>query len=360
MSDHVSDSSDLRTILTDSVEGLLADLVTRELLAAAETGTWPADLWRKIEDQGLTLALVGEAGGGVAAGWHDVYPVVRAAGRHAAPVPLAETIVAAFLLDRAGLKVPEGPLTIAVPRAGESLQLRRNGSRWQLSGVASRVPWGIRCRHAVVVSRDPEGVRVALVDTGKAQAEAGQNIAREPRDTLRFAAAEPDAVGDAESNISADAPLFLGAMVRAAQIAGGLDKILETTVEYAGTRVQFGRPIGKYQAIQFQLAAAAGQSAASGLAAEVAFRAAGLQDDARFEIACAKARASEAAQMGTSVGHQTHGAIAFTYDHTLHFSTKRVWSWRAEYGSAGYWQRWIGDLFTSPGAPPLWSYLTAR
>ena len=64
--------------------------------------------------------------------------------------------------------------------------------------------------------------------------------------------------------------------------------------------------------------------------------------------------------MGTSVGHQTHGAIAFTYDHTLHFSTKRVWSWRAEYGSAGYWQQWIGDLFAAPGAPPLWGYLTAR
>ena len=356
----MSDTSDLRSILTDSVEGLLADLVTREVLAAAETGTWPADLWRKIEDQGLTLPLVGEAGGGVAAGWHDVYPVIRAAGRHAAPVPLAETIVAAFLLDRAGLKVPEGPLTIAVPRAGEALQLRRNGTKWQLSGIASRVPWGIRCRHAVVVSRDAEGVRVALVDTGKAQAEAGQNIAREPRDTLRFGNVEPDAVGEADGAIAADTPLFLGAMVRAAQIAGGLDKILDTTIDYAGTRVQFGRPIGKYQAIQFQLAAAAGQSAASGLAAEVAFRAAEQQSDPRFEIACAKARASEAAQMGTSVGHQTHGAIAFTYDHTLHFSTKRVWSWRAEYGSAGYWQQWIGDLFASPGAPPLWGYLTAR
>lgn len=359
MSDQMTDHGDLRSILTDSVEGLLADLVTKEVLVAAENGTWPADLWQKIEDQGLTLPLVSEAGGGVAASWHDVFPVIRAAGRHAAPVPLAETIVAAYLLDRAGLKVPEGPLTIAVPRQGEALQLSRNGTKWQVNGVASRVPWGIRCRHVVMVGRDPEGVRVALLDTGKAQAEAGQNIAREPRDTLRFANVEPAAVGVADG-VDADAPLFLGAMVRAAQLAGGLDKILDTTIEYAGTRVQFGRPIGKYQAIQFQLAAAAGQSAASGLAAELAFRAAAVQGDPRFEIACAKARTSEAAHMCTSVGHQTHGAIAFTYDHTLHFATKRVWSWRSEYGSAGYWQQWIGDLFTAPNAPALWDFLTAR
>ena len=49
MSDQMSDHGDLRSILTDSVEGLLADLVTKEVLAAAETGTWPADLWRKTE-----------------------------------------------------------------------------------------------------------------------------------------------------------------------------------------------------------------------------------------------------------------------------------------------------------------------
>jgi acyl-CoA dehydrogenase len=356
----MSDTSDLRGILTDSVEGLLSDLVTREILAAAETGTWPADLWSKIEDQGLTLPLVGEAGGGVGAGWHDVYPVIRAAGRHAAPVPLAETILAAFLLDRAGLKLPEGPITIAVPKAGEEIRIRRIDGKWQVSGQASGVPWGRRCRHVVVVAADAEGTRVALVDTGRCTVEPGANIAREPRDMLRFPGIEPAAVGAGAAGIGADTPLFLGAMVRSAQMAGALDKILDTTIDYAGTRVQFGKPIGKYQAIQFQLGGAAGQAAAAGLAAEVAFRAAERQADPRFEIACAKARTSEAAHSTTSVGHQTHGAIAFTYDHTLHFSTKRVWSWRSEYGSAGYWQRWIGDLFAAPGGPSLWGYVTTR
>lgn len=356
----MSDMNDLRTILTDSVEGVLSELVTRDALVAAETGTWPAAIWAKLEEQGMTLPMVGEAGGGIGAGWLDVYPIFRAAGRHGAPVPLAETIIAAFLLDRSGLNVPEGPLTIAVPQRGEHLSLRKNGGEWRASGAVARVPWGKQCRHVVILATDAEGPRVALVETAKLGITPGLNIAREPRDSLVFADVAVAASAPAGKGIGPETPLFLGAMARAAQLGGALDTILSTTVEYANTRTQFGRQIGKYQAIQFQLAGFAGQAAASGLAAEVAFRAADRHADPRFEIACAKARTSEAAHAGTSVGHQTHGAIAFTYDHGLHFSTKRAWSWRAEFGTVGHWQRWIGDYFAGPDAPPLWSFVTGR
>jgi len=222
------------------------------------------------------------------------------------------------------------------------------------------VPWGKACRHVVILATDAEGPRVALVETAKLGIAQGLNIAREPRDSLTFADVPVAASAPAGEGIGAETALFLGAMARSAQLAGALDQILATTVEYANTRTQFGRQIGKYQAIQFQLAGFAGQAAASGLAAEVAFRAADRQADPRFEIACAKARTSEAAHTATSVGHQTHGAIAFTYDHGLHFTTKRAWSWRAEFGTVGHWQNWIGDFFGGPGAPPLWSFVTGR
>jgi acyl-CoA dehydrogenase len=117
--------SELRTLLADTVTRLFTDLVTKEALEAAEQGAWPDRLWQALEEGGLTLSLVPEAAGGAGGTWADAYVVVRAAGRHAAPVPLAETIVAGWLLAGAGLPVPLGPLTLAPVRTDDRLRLSR-------------------------------------------------------------------------------------------------------------------------------------------------------------------------------------------------------------------------------------------
>src|SRR5207248_11654493 len=110
----------------------------------------------------------------------------RGAGRHTAPVPLAETIIAGALLSRAGLEVPLGPLTLAPVRRSESLTLARKGGAVTVSGTATRVPWGRKAGHVVTIA-DVAGLpTVALVATGNAQITEDKNLALEPRDTLTF------------------------------------------------------------------------------------------------------------------------------------------------------------------------------
>jgi acyl-CoA dehydrogenase len=142
-------------------------------------------------------------------------------------------------------------------------------------------------------------------------------------------------------------------------MAGALDSCLEQAVRYATERKQFGRPIGSFQVIQQNLAVLAGHVAASGIAAESAFRAAD-RGDARFEVAVAKIRVGEAAGVGAGIAHQAHGAIGFTYEHSLHFATRRLWSWRAEFGSESAWARELGQAVAARGADALWTDLTAR
>ncbi len=349
--------SELGTLLAPTVTRLFTDLVTKELIESAEKGAWPDKLWRALEEGGLTLPLVAEAGGGAGGMWVDAHVVVRAAGKHNAPVPLPETIVAGWLLAQAGLEVPLGPLTLAPVREGERLILARTGGSWHLSGTVSGVPWGAAAGHVVVVAEGDGAPMVALVRQGAGRATADRNLALEPRDTLVFDGATVVAAGSAGDHISADGVLVYGAMLRAAQMAGALESLLEQSVRYATERKQFGRPIGNFQAIQHNLAIVAGHVAAAGIAAENAFRAADRGTPV-FEVAVAKVRTGEAAGIGAGLAHQAHGAIGFTYEHSLHFSTRRLWSWRAEFGSESRWAARLGQQVAARGAERLWMDLT--
>ena len=356
--------SELGTLLSGTITRLFNDLVTKELIESAEKGTWPDKLWSALEEGGLTLPLVPEARGGAGGDWRDAHTVVRAAGKHAAPVPLAETIVASWLLGQAGLDVPTGPLTIAPVHRDERLRLERAGGVWRLSGTASRVPWGAAAAHVVVVAEGGDGTpkaegrtMVALVPKGMGRVTPDRNLALEPRDTLAFEGAQVAAA--APARIAPDAAVLYGAMVRAAQMAGALESLLEQSVRYATERKQFGRPIGNFQAIQHNLALLAGHSAAAGIAAEQAFVVAD-RGEPRLAVAAAKVRAGEAAGLGAGIAHQAHGAIGFTYEHSLHFSTRRLWSWRAECGSESQWAQTLGRAVAQRGADRLWADLTAR
>ena len=351
--------SSVGELLGPTVTRLFADLVTKELIEASEKGTWPDKLWRPLEEGGLTLPLVPEAAGGAGGAWADAHVIVRAAGKHAAPVPLAETIVGGWLLSQAGLEVPLGPLTLAPVREGDRLTLARAGGQWRLSGTATGVPWGAAAGHVVAVAESDGGAMVALVARGAGRVTPDRNLALEPRDTLAFDGAAVVGAAPAGSRVSAETVTVYGAMVRAAQMAGALESLLEQSVRYATERKQFGRPIGTFQAIQHNLAVRAGHVAAAGIAAEHAFRAAD-RGDPTFEVAAAKVRAGEAAGIGAGIAHQAHGAIGFTYEHSLHFSTRRLWSWRAEFGSESRWAMRLGRRVAAAGADRLWSELTAR
>ena len=135
--------------------------------------------------------------------------------------------------------------------------------------------------------------------------------------------------------------------------------VLGESVQFANDRVQFGRPIGKFQAIQHQLAVLASETAAARAASSAACIAADSRQ-AVFEIAVAKARSGEAAGIGSKIAHATHGAIGFTYEHALHFTTRRLWSWRAEFGAETVWRDRLGRSALDRGAENLWTDLVSQ
>ena len=350
--------------LTDSAERLFANEAGAAVLRDADAGHWPASLWDKVAAAGFPSAMLPEEAGGFGVTVPEAMGLVRVAAGHAAPIPLGETMLAAWLLARAGLAVPEGPLTIAPVRAGEALELSpAPGGGWRLSGKVSRIPWARRAAAIAVLAqgskKGPESACVACLPAGRFDIDEASNLAGEPRDSVIVdTVLAEDAVAPAPANFGQDQLRAAGAVLRTNQIAGAIAGALALTIGYVQTRVQFGRPIGKFQAIQQNLAVFAGQSAAAIAAAEMAAEAlaAGLSP---VVVGAAKARAGEAASVAAAIAHQAHGAIGFTQEYALHHLTRRLWSWRDEFGNDAEWQRVVGLAAFNAGADGLWPMITA-
>lgn len=339
--------NDMREILETTVEGLFGDAVTPALLRDAEQGQWAANLWRDVENAGLTMAAISEAAGGAGASWGEIFALARSAGRHAPPIPLVETLIGGWLLSTAGLEPVSGLLAIAAAPDVE-------GSSAEVTALLRGVAWGGACEHLVVLAGRASPC-LMLFARSAFTVTAARNIAGEPRDDLSLRASVPlartDWTGDPE------ALLLAGAMVRSAQIAGAIERVLELATLYANERVQFGRPIGQFQAVQQTLAQLSTQALLASAAAEHAFNTAdaGLSP---FAIATAKACTSELAGQAASAAHAVFGAIGITHEHSLHFTTRRLWSWRAEFGGQGFWSERLGRQACAAGSAGLWPAIT--
>ncbi len=208
----------------------------------------------------------------------------------------------------------------------------------------SRVPWGRAAEAVATLS----GAAVRLAGRDDIRFEPGASLAGEPRDL-------PIAIGEGRSAplpnaLSADLVRGVGALMRAAQMAGAMEAALGLATTYANDRVQFGRPIGKFQAIQQQLALLAEEAAAALVAVEsAAISLAEGRQSAEFALAAAKIRAGEAAGTVAEIAHQVHGAIGFTEEHFLHNLTRRLWSWRDEFGDEAYWAGLLGRRIAAAG-----------
>lgn len=342
-------NSEMAVLLDQTVTRLFGDLVTEKTLVAAEQGVWQRELWQALEENGLTQPLAPEEQGGVGASWRDSFVIIRAAGYYAAPVPLAECIAAGWLLSQSGIEIPAGPLSLAsAPESGLSLKKDDNGG-WRLYGDLPRVPWGRDVGYVIFSFED----RLVCASTEGCHINKGSNVAGEPRDNLSFANQIVQAAPCSESSRQ------IGALVRTAQMAGAGERALEEAIQYANDRVQFGRPLTKFQAIQQNLAVMASETAAAGCVSELAFQAVD-KGTGEFEIAAAKIRCGEAGDKITATAHQVLGAIGFTREHYLNYVSRRIWSWRAEFGSAGAWALKLGQATIDRGGENLWSELTAR
>jgi acyl-CoA dehydrogenase len=349
--------SETSALLNESATRIFSSLEDREI-REANLGEWPASRWQQVAEAGFPLAFVSEAAGGFGVTPAEAMTLLRTAGAFAVPLPLAETMLANRLLTEAGFDAAEGAATVAPVAGGKVFSLKKNGSGWRVTGRAGGVPWA---RHVdtIVLLADADGKSfIVRLNRKTATVEQSPSLSGLPTDLVvvdaDLAAAD---VRPAPAHWTYETLLTAGAALRVAEMAGALERVLELTVTYANERVQFGKPIGKQQAIQQQLAILAGQAAACGAAADIAGAAFERLDV--LAIAAAKARAGEAASIAAPIAHQVHGAIGFTEEHRLHFFTRRLWAWRDEFGSQRYWSAVVGRKAIAAGGNGIWPFVVS-
>lgn len=341
-----------REMLLETADRFFTQRCGKDIVNGVEKGIWPADLWKEIEEMGLPMIAVAEDKGGAGGTLADMLAVLRLAGSHAVPVPLAETALANLLVSAADGVPATGTSTLALGK------VVLNGNR--LTGKVDRVPFAAVADRFVTVANAGGKPMVAVVAAANVSVNEVPTHAGEPYGTVTFD--NPACEFAAASPVSLDRAIELAALVRAMQMAGAADKVLAIAVEYSKQRVQFGRPISTFQAIQHMLAELASCVAATIASAEAAARDAdegGLAEGGRFSIAAAKSQSSEFAQRIAAIAHQSMGAMGFTHEHTLHHYTRRLWVWRRDFGSESYWGEKIGSAFAKAGPQALWPALTS-
>jgi acyl-CoA dehydrogenase len=354
----MTDSAQTDTVLENTLDRLFEKACGSEARQAAEAEGWIAELWGTLAAAGMPWLGVPRSAGGPGGGLSDASCLLRMAGLHAVPLPLAEPsgLLGGWIVARAGLQLPDGPLSVPLPHRGDRLHY----SGGQVRGCLHRVPWGSRVSTVAALATSDEGPRVVLLDPSRATCAPGRNVAGEPRDKLTFVevAVGSEQVAFASSDIPEE--LFLrGALSRTLLMAGALEAVAELTVSYSAQRHQFGRPIGRFQAVAQRLARLASETEAAALAAGVAvrrFEVAGIE--ATFEVAAAKTTVARAATQVAVDAHQIHGAIGMSREYPLHHFTRRLWAWRQEWGSEAHWATVLGRQTMTSGAQALWPRLT--
>lgn len=306
------------------------------------------DAWRLLEESGLALLTTSESAGGSGASAAEAAVVLDRAGYHALPAPLAETdLLAAWLLDRCGADIPAGPMTAAI--------VSTTTAGHHVADVPA--PWLQVAGHLVVAG--PGFIARSTVDRDEVIPVgdlAGQHGGRVHLD--------PDGVEvlDASSDVR-DEFVVRGAWARSAQICGALERALDLAIAHVTERHQFGRPIGKFQAVQELIACSAGAlttAKAASAHATAVVDAHGFDSDlARTAVAVAKIQAGHAATSVSRDVHQAHGAIGFTLDHQLRHFTSRALAWNRDFGLPLTWEKELGRRALASG-DTLWEFVVRR
>lgn len=348
-------------IVAETAARIFADLADPQTVNAAKDTAWKQPLWAALQDAGLTLAWVPEDLGGAGAGLADGFAAVSVAGRCASPVPLVETLLAGWLLAQARIAAPAGPMTVAPMRCTDRIALGPDGT---LRGRAHSVAFAPEADHIAVLA----GRSIALVETKACRLHERRSLSGDPIAEVVFEQVRPVAVAPAPAGFDAEALMLMGATARALETAGALEAILALAVRYAGERVAFEKPIGKFQAVQHNLARLAGEAAAAMTAATSAADAisgaiagaAAFDAGVFLEAASARIRSAEAATEGAAIAHQVHGAIGYTKEHILHRFTLRLLAWRDDFGNESQWAVELGNRVAAAGAEALWPLVASR
>lgn len=352
--------SEIREMMIETANRLLKDICSKELIMEAEKGIWPTQLWDSLAETGMALIGIPEEAGGVGGDFGDALSLLKVAGKYATPIPIAETLIGNWLLGTSGLEVEGEPITVGPVNKQDNIIFSRMGEGWVVNGKVQYIPWARSVDKMALFGKTEDGNNiVAAINLEDCAMEKNESLAGEPRDEVIL-----HNVFISEAKVKENPPVSeadfwnIGTLTRVALMTGALEKAMELTVEYANERLQFGRAIGKFQAVKQQIAVMAGEIVASGAACEVAISAF-ENGNLTNEAGMAKIQVGEAATKVTKIAHQIIGAMGFTNEHALHLSTRRLWSWREEYGTESEWSKRIGAEIISNGANDLWPMLTS-
>lgn len=299
--------SDMEDILVEPFRRMLADVADVQAVRAAERSANVAAIWEAIDASGYLNALLPEDQGGAGLSLVDTFALVAETGAASLPVPFGETMVARALLAARGAAAPADAIIVLAP-------------------PSPIVPLARVATHALV----PDGDRIALKTVG----DVGD-------DPLRALGGVIAPGGETVLSVAADGAdlIVLAAGIVAAKMAGAMRRLLDMSLRFAEERQQFGRSLGKFQAIQHQLAVMAEQVVSAQTAANIGMS--GRHFDP-LRVALAKCRTSEASHEVCDIAHAVHGAIGATEEYDLQLLTRRLKQWQLAFGSESYWAAKIG------------------
>ncbi len=320
-------------MFAEAIEDILQNHCTPAQVRAIESGASAQPLVTELEAAGFFALLAPESQGGGGASWRDLHAIALLAGAWSVPIPLVQTLAMRALIDDPQT-LPHGTLTFA-----PVLTQNADGRLWAPQVPAARV-----AAH-VVGNLDGAWVLLPVADDQAQATGVHSSLAA----TLQWSdGTTPRALN---TRVSSERLQSIAALLHAGLMAGAMNRTFSLTMAYANDRVQFGKSIGKFQAVQHQLAVMAEQVAAACMASEAAFAAADGNVPPFAACAVAKARTSEAAVQVVAIAHAVHGAMGITEEYDLQLSTRRLHEWRMAHGSETYWHRELGQLFfDSPAA----------
>lgn len=345
------------TDVRNAIQGLLLNSLGPDQVRAEE-GAWSGSLWQRLADLGMTAIDVPEASGGAGGSLEEALEVVRLCGYHHANLPIVDAgLVGSWLRGLVGLPAPGLPDAVALD-AGAGLNLIGN-SPLSASGELL-VGWGRFGGEVLVVRENAVGAQLLVIERTGLGADSWVpelNLAGETRDRLVLKGVTVKTAYELPvSFVEVQARWSLGTV---ALMLGAMERVTELAIEQVRTREQFGRPLAKFQVIAHQVATMVAQLATVRAAltqASISVAENGTVDVAA--AAAAKIRAGAASEIITQLGHQVHGAIGVTQEHSLGLATRRLWAWREESGDEQSWAAHLGrDLASRAHTTGLWDAL---
>jgi alkylation response protein AidB-like acyl-CoA dehydrogenase len=359
------------TMLRDSAQKFFADNCSADKIHGLVAGdhdihrenesNWDKNQWQQIVELGWTAVCVPEAAGGVGMPAVAAVALAEEAGKVAFPSPLLVTFNSTFLLNACDCDAATKALGTIAGGAATSLAITNQEGSWDandtdvtvdgdmLSGTAYFVQDARKVDQLIVSAKNANGVGLYLVDISSDGVNViADSIVDLTRDQAHIeftnvSAIEVAAPGTGNQIIDAAMPAIL--CIVAADMVGAGEWLLQTTVEYAKTRVQFDRPLGFFQAVKHPLVnVMLDIDRAKSLTYNAACAVDTDQDNAEKFARMAKAQANEMAIFSSSRAVQFHGGIGFTWECFVHLFFKRQMHNQVLYGDAKYHRAMLADM----------------